>query len=259
MIQLSHRCFLRKIYKRTVRTKQNFVSVIKSLILVLGLVVVIVFTYIQCRLEDNSIKNSFEWLRNNNFLPLYVNPDEDTAIFVPKNMSAIIERKFIACFVISAPRNGLRRSAIRESWGKLIKPIFLIGQNDKDTMRSVTQEAQQFNDIIIEDFVDSYINLTIKTAFAMKNFVTHFNSSKYFFKIDDDAFLNVEGLYEHLKDVPENSLIGQSESHSIPIRDENHRWYIPEFLFQGDIFPPYLLGLSYLIPGKIRNFLKLLI
>jgi beta-1,3-galactosyltransferase 1 len=180
-----------------------------------------------------------------------VNPDEDTAIFVPKNVSAIKERKFIACFVISAPKNDHRRNAIRKTWGKLIKPIFLMGKSDKETTRSVIQEAQQFNDIIIEDFVDSYINLTIKTAFAMKNFVSHFNSSKYFFKIDDDAFLNVEGLYEHLKAVPESSLVGQSESYSIPIRDENHRWYIPEFLFEGDVFPPYLLGLAYLIPGKI--------
>jgi hypothetical protein len=252
MIWLSHRCFLRKIFKKTVRTKQNFLSVIKSLILVLGLVVVIVFINIHCRhSEDNSIKNSFEWLRNNNFLPHYVKPDEDTAIFVPKNMSAIIERKFIACFVISAPKSRQRRNAVRETWGKLIKPIFLIGQSDKHTMKSVIQEAHEFNDIIIEDFLDSYMNLTIKTAFAMKNFVTHFKSSKYFFKIDDDAFLNVEGLYKHLKDVPENSLVGQSEFHSIPIRDENHRWYIPEFLFEGDIFPPYLLGLSYLIPGEI--------
>jgi hypothetical protein len=226
-------------------------SVNKSLILVMGLVVVIVLINIQCRLEDNSIKNSFEWLRNNNFLPQYVKPDEDTAIFVPKIMSAIKERKFIACFVISAPKNRLRRDAVRKTWGKLIRPIFLMGYNDKDTMKLVTREAHEFNDIIIEDFVDSYVNLTVKTAFALKNFVTHFNSSKYFFKIDDDAFLNVEGLHKHLQSVPENSLVGQSESHSIPIRDESHRWFIPEFLFEGDVFPPYLLGLSYLIPGKI--------
>lgn len=224
---------------------------IKSLIFVIGLVSVIVFINISSSLEDNSIKKNFEWLRTRNFLPLYIKSDEDTAIFVPKSMNAIIERKYIACFVISAPNNRLRRSAIRQTWGKLIKPIFLIGQHDSDTMRSVVQEAREFNDIIIEDFVDSYINLTIKTAFAMKNFVTHFNNSKYFFKIDDDAFLNVESLHKHLRNVPENSLIGQNESHVIPVRNPNHHWYIPEFLFEEDIYPPYLLGLSYLIPGGL--------
>jgi beta-1,3-galactosyltransferase 1 len=234
-----------------VRKKQNLMTAAKTLILVCGLVVVIVFINIKRDFEDNSIKNRPEWLGNNNFLPHYVKPDEDTAIFVPKNMSSIKERKFIACFVISASRNRLSRDAVRKTWGKLIKPIFLMGLNDKDTTKLVTQEAEEFNDIIIEDFVDSYVNLTVKTAFAMKNFLTHFNSSKYFFKIDDDAFLNVEGLHKHLQIVPVDSLIGQSESHSIPIRDESHRWYIPEFLYDGDTFPPYLLGLSYLIPGKI--------
>jgi Galactosyltransferase len=248
MIQLYRRVF-QKFIRKVERKKQNYVSAFKTMILVMGLVIVIVFIKIQCVLEDNSIRNDFEWLRNKNFLPLYVRPEENTAVFVPYNISANKEQEFIACFVISAPKNRLRRNAIRQTWGKLIKPIFLIGQNDKETMLSVTHEAKAYNDIIIEDFVDSYVNLTIKTAFAMKNFLNYFKDSKYFFKIDDDAFLNVEGLFEAMKNAPEDSLIGARESHSIPIRDENHRWYIPEFLFEGEVFPPYLLGLAYVIPG----------
>jgi beta-1,3-galactosyltransferase 1 len=167
-------------------------------------------------------------------------------------MKSLQVRDFVACFVISPPENSRMRDAVRQTWGKSMKAIFLVGRTDNETTNNfLTREAHEFNDVIIEDFIDSYDNLTIKTAFAFKNFLKHFNTSKHFFKIDDDAFLNVEGLHKHLQSVPENSLVGQSESHSIPIRDESHRWFIPEFLFEGDVFPPYLLGLSYLIPGKI--------
>jgi hypothetical protein len=248
MNQSDDTSFLLKIVRKTATKKQKYFI----LTLLIGVVMLIVFINIQCefiKIPNLVVKTDFEWLRNRNNLPLYIRPEQNTAIVVPKNISAIKERQFIACFVISAPKNSDVRAAIRQTWGKLIKPIFLIGRNDNKTMCSVTREAQAFNDIIVEDFIDSYVNLTIKTAFALKNFLTHFKDSKYFFKIDDDAFLNVEGLYELLKNAPKDSLIGQQESHSIPIRDEYHRWYIPEFLFRAEVFPPYLVGLSYVIPG----------
>jgi Galactosyltransferase len=251
MNQSSDSSLFLKMIKKSAVKKQKYLF----LIIVAVFITIFVFVQIQFEVKDvTRVKNRFEWLRNKNFLPLYVRPEENTAVFVPNSLNLNNERQFIACFVISAPKNKDIRAAVRQTWGKLIKPIFLIGQNDKETMLSVTQEAHTFDDIIIEDFVDSYVNLTIKTAFAMKNFLTHFKDSKYFFKIDDDAFLNVESLYELLKNAPEDSLIGQKESHSIPIRDENHRWYIPEFLFEEKVFPPYFVGLSYVIPGKSSSF-----
>jgi Galactosyltransferase len=248
-------CFLQKATKKNATRKQNLFY----LILVTSLVMLIVFIKVQCGLKDVStinpvVKNDFDWLRNKNFLPLYVRPEENTAVFVPNNISAIYQRQFIACFVISAPKNRISRNAIRQTWGKLIKPIFLIGQNDKETMFSVTHEARTFDDIIIEDFVDSYVNLTIKTAFAMKNFLTHFKDSKYFFKIDDDVFLNVESLNEMLKYVPKDALIGKAEFNSKPIKDKNNKWYVPKFLFEDECFPPYLHGPSYMIPGVWKEY-----
>jgi hypothetical protein len=180
-----------------------------------------------------------------------VKPEEKTAVLLPRNISAFGERKFIACYVISAPRNVMARNAIRSSWGKLIRPIFMIGKSDNATMTNLAHEAEAFNDIIVEDFVDSYINLTIKTAFAMKNFLNSFNSSTYFLKIDDDVFLNVEKLHKLLEKVPKDALIGKAESNRAPIRDVTDKWYLPEFLFEEECLPKYLHGPAYLIPGTM--------
>lgn len=251
MSKSSELCFLQKSAKKNATRKQNYFF----LILVTGLVMVIVFIKIQCGMKDTNpvVKNDYDWLRDKNYLPPYVRPEADTAVFVPTNISAITERQFIACFVISAPKNRIRRKAIRQTWGKIMKPIFLIGRTDNETMSLVSQEARQFNDIIIEDFVDSYVNLTIKVAFAMKNFLKHFKDSKYFHKIDDDVFLNAESLFEFLKFVPKDALIGRLQFNSVPVKEKDNKWYVPKFLFDDKCFPPYMHGPSYMIPGLRIN------
>lgn len=113
-------------------------------------------------------------------------------------------------------------------------------------------EAKVFDDIIVENFVDSYMNLTIKTAFAMKYFTKHFAASKYFFKIDDDVLLHVENLNEMLEDenLPKNSIIGRLGESIKPHRDRENKWYLPYWLYGDASFPSYIDGPAYIIPGK---------
>ena len=247
-----HSSFFDKLSKKIVSKQKNYFFVV----LVFGLVLLIVYIKIQCELKNETLinfeTNKFDWLKDKNFLPLYLKPEEDTAILVPRNISAFVERKFIACFVISSPKNVKARNAVRQTWGQLIKPIFLVGRSDKKTLVSVAHEARTFDDIIIEDFIDSYVNLTIKTAFAMKNFLNFFKDSTYFFKIDDDVFLNVKSFYEMLENVPRDVLIGKVEYNSRVVRNKLNKWFIPKFLFKDECFPNYVHGPAYLIPGLAR-------
>lgn len=199
-----------------------------------------------------SVSADFDWLRNANYLSSFVRPESQTAVHLPTNMNGLRQREEIACFVMSAPSNRLARSAIRRTWGKVIKPLFVMGWSDNSTMSFVWNEAKTFNDIIVEDFIDTYMNLTIKTAFALKHFVANFKHSKYFFKIDDDVLLNVENLYEFLNDkaVPSNAILGSLGLSIKPHRDRESKWYIPRWLYANDSFPPYIDGPAYLIPGE---------
>lgn len=194
-------------------------------------------------------RNDFEWLRNKNDLKMFIGSDQLSAVLEPQDMSALNERQLIACFVMSAPKNHFARTAIRMTWGRAIKPIFLIAIGDSETTSAVEKEAQMFDDIIVEDFIDSYFNLTIKTAFAMKNFLRHFENSKYFMKIDDDVFLNVDNLKKMIEQAPSDALIGRVAFNLKPIRDEYNKWFVPSFLYPEDEYPPFLRGSAYLIPG----------
>lgn len=224
--------------------------------ILLGLVFSIaVYAKIQWHIRDDTLditerpRGDFGWMRNINFLHRFMGPQDASALIVPREISEAKERHYVACFVMSAPQNSFARNAIRSTWGRLIKPIFLIGISSRDLMDSVTREAMLYDDIIVENFVDSYDNLTLKTAFAMKNFIAHFASSKFFMKIDDDMFLNVNSLYGLLESVPRNSLVGRLNLNAKVIRDKSARWYVPSFLYDGDVFPPYFNGAAYIIPG----------
>jgi Galactosyltransferase len=232
-----------------------FVWILMSLLMLMS------FVILQLSVEKivvlgNLSDGDFDWLRHSNYLSSFVRHENETEILLPKHINALRQRDKIACFVMSAPGNRLARSAIRRTWGKVIKPLFVLGLSDNETMRFVVNEATVFGDIIVEDFVDSYMNLTLKTAFAMKHFLKHFSDSKYFFKIDDDVLLNPRNLFTFLNDksVPRNAILGRKGLSVYPHRDRENKWYIPYWLYGNDSFPNYIDGPAYLIPGmSVKN------
>lgn len=219
------------------------------------------FVFFQFTIEKEDIEldkkqyRHFMWLKNLNYLGKFVRPSNDTELFLPSNLNATGERAHIACFVISSPRNVDERNAVRETFGKELKPIFIIGRSDNETSRLLEVEALLFDDIIIEDFVDSYINLTIKVAFAMKHFLRHFNSSSYFLKLDDDVYLNLDNLKRLIHDdsLPKDAIYGHAVEYLKPHRNKRSKLYIPYWLYQEDSFSPYHDGPAYLIPGTVAS------
>lgn len=198
--------------------------------------------------------DDFNWLRSKNYLRNFVQPDRETALLLPRNFSSEKVRDLLVCFVMSSPTNFVQRMAIRETWGADLKPLFVIAKHyslANETVRLVSAESELYDDIILEDFIDVYMNLTVKTAFAMKHFLKYFRHSKYFLKTDDDAYLNVEELYRLIAKSPSDSLIGKVNLHFKPSRTRNNRCFVPPFLYDSDEFPTYLIGLCYVIPGNV--------
>ena len=65
-------------------------------------------------------------------------------------------------------------------------------------------EAEEHNDLVVEDFQESYLNLTVKTTFLLK----WLNSSqcsraRFIFKVDDDVYVNPTNLWATLEQTPQ--------------------------------------------------------
>ncbi|XP_052838484.1 beta-1,3-galactosyltransferase 1 [Drosophila gunungcola] len=163
-----------------------------------------------------------------------------------------------------------------------VRIVFIVGRQRDDelagneTLTRIHSEAEQYNDIIQENFVDSYNNLTLKSVMAMKHISKSCsNSSAFFLKCDDDTFVNVPNLLHFLlggtiplyNDTLEyhdrsnymvtaahNRLIASSEvlyghqfCNVVPVNDVNSKWYMPSYMFKPEAYPKYLSGAGYLM------------
>ncbi|KAH8243514.1 hypothetical protein KR032_008159, partial [Drosophila birchii] len=155
-----------------------------------------------------------------------------------------------------------------------VKVLFMLGRSrETELSRQLLEEADKHNDIIQEDFIDSYRNLTLKTVLALKHVSSSCsNTTAYVFKTDDDAFVNVPNLLHILlggtlptrtkKRQPRltatsNVLLGKKLSRAKPIADVANKWYMPHYMYSNKTYPAFLVGGGYLMSiDVVRSLYK---
>jgi len=93
----------------------------------------------------------------------------------------------------------------------------------------VKNESDTFRDIIIENFVDTYNNLTVKTLRLLKWVKNNCKNTDYIMKADDDIYINMENLALFINGIPkgssrDNILYGNLLCSSKPILDPSSKW-----------------------------------
>jgi hypothetical protein len=112
---------------------------------------------------------------------------------------------YILVYVHSGPTNYQRRIVIRETWATRtlfpdLRLVFMIGKTlDQNLMKAIQYENELYQDIVQEDFIDSYKNLTYKGIMALKWISIYCSKTKYVLKVDDDIVVNTFTLINHLK------------------------------------------------------------
>lgn len=173
---------------------------------------------------------------------------------------------FLLVYVHSSPDHHKKRTAIRETWGNpqyfpdsVIKVVFLLGvPNDKGVQEALQLESDTYADIVQENFVDSYRNLTYKAIEGLKWITSNCRHAKFILKSDDDIFVNMFNLVGHLKSMLE--FRGGEMSRLLlclvwyrmkVIRDPKSKWFIPKSEFQEDYFPTYCSGSAYIMTSDV--------
>ena len=113
------------------------------------------------------------------------------------------------------------------------------------------EEAHLYDDIVVFDFVDTYVNLTIKTI-ASLNWVFNSYKTDMYLKLDDDVLLNVidvhDTLLRHLRNQTEylgNSILGYCISNVSVNRNTQKKWGVSREVYPPQTYPRYCCGLSY--------------
>jgi hypothetical protein len=169
--------------------------------------------------------------------------------------------------ILSSQDGRVRRDSIRNSWGK-DKTVFFIISGD---WNKVEEEYNENLDILWVDQAEEYRvgiskasprkgALTFKSeAFlvAMYDQVQQINPNvEYFFKTDDDCFLNIKNLEEQIVAESKGEQLdywGQCVKDRKPYRYPKTRWYLSYKDYPYTYYPNYCAGAGYLLSPKMLD------
>jgi beta-1,3-N-acetylglucosaminyltransferase 5 len=172
-------------------------------------------------------------------------------------------------FIKTAPENYERRSAIRSTWGNEkyvqsqlnanIKTLFALGTphplKGKELQKKLVREDQEYNDIIQQDFVDSFYNLTLKLLLQFNWSNTFCPHAKFLMTADDDIFIHMPNLIEYLQGLEQMGVrdfwIGRVHRGAPPIRDKSSKYYVSYEMYQWPAYPDYTAGAAYVISSDV--------
>lgn len=181
--------------------------------------------------------------------------------------------------VLSSLGNRERRDKIRKKWGRLTKyknvttrAVFLLGRSENATlMKRIREESYAHEDIIQEDFVDSYENLTMKSVMALKWTIDHCSGVRYMFKLDDDVTDNftLTKLFMKLEEQersnislvssslrPDPVLCNDIKTPTPPIREPLSKWHASREQYPDQWYPRYCNGCDgYLVSVPVAQTL----
>ena len=84
--------------------------------------------------------------------------------------------------------------------GNVVRILTYHSEKASYLLLQVVEESRTYGDILQEDFVDSYMNLTLKSVMGLKWASTYCSQTQYLLKTDDDIFVNVPVLLTYLQE-----------------------------------------------------------
>ncbi|KAK0066770.1 beta-1 3-galactosyltransferase 5 [Biomphalaria pfeifferi] len=160
--------------------------------------------------------------------------------------------------------NNHTRQTIRKTWGSYANVssnkaalIFFLGSEHTSTNGSqsvqnyIDKEADLYGDILQEDYIDHYKNLTFKTLSILKWVTSRCPGSQFVLKADDDMFINVPLLVQNLNNISQTKgkdypfVFGFVINNIIPHRNPSSKWYTSEIEYKENTYPRFTSGTAY--------------
>lgn len=204
------------------------------------------------RREFRRLKSIFKFLSRpvlNNHDFQYIHNPEDTC--VKRKISLVIA-------VPSSPghmgsrdrtRQGLKGSYVFNKNNNATLLFFLGRSTHQNKSRKfqvdINMEMRTFGDIVQENFIDVYQNLTLKTISVLKWIDRFCPQAQFVIKADDDAAIKPAQALSALQRYRENFgnfILGQSNPKIKVQRNESSKIFVPYEEYPHSTFPPHLLG-----------------
>ncbi|XP_051989732.1 lactosylceramide 1,3-N-acetyl-beta-D-glucosaminyltransferase B-like [Xyrauchen texanus] len=175
-------------------------------------------------------------------------------------------------FVKSSSENFERRQAIRSTWGNevyiertvgvTVKVLFALGLHPEPQQRTKLQqqlffEDQTYHDLIQQDFIDSFHNLTIKLLLQLGWKDTYCRHAHFLMSADDDVFVHIFNLIHYLQGISHSNVedlwVGRVHRGSPPARDKESKYYVSRDMYPWCSYPDYTPGSGYVLSKDVAT------
>ncbi|CAL8075532.1 unnamed protein product [Calicophoron daubneyi] len=210
-----------------------------------------------CRFEQGAsvVRGSY---KNRNF-KLLINPEN--LCHIPDAEGSL----FLLLLIKSAADNFAARNLIRQSWadircwsGKTIRHAFLLGITTEDPLlKLIREESLRYEDIIQQEFLDSYHNNTHKVLLGLKWAIAFCPEAKWIVFADDDFLINPKRVISFTQALNSNLqshiIGGNSAWHAMPFRDlkKNPRWAVSSVIYPYHTYPTYVHAGTFFVNAQM--------
>ncbi|XP_065125386.1 lactosylceramide 1,3-N-acetyl-beta-D-glucosaminyltransferase B [Paramisgurnus dabryanus] len=175
-------------------------------------------------------------------------------------------------FVKSSSENFERRHAIRSTWGNevyvknmfgvTVKVLFVLGVHPEPKWRKMLKqklilEDKKYKDLIQQDFIDTFHNLTLKLLLQLSWKETYCPHAKFFMSADDDVFVHIPNLIRYLLKIGSKDSktlwIGRVHRGSPPDRDKASKYYVSQDMYPWLSYPDYTPGSGYVLSKDVAT------
>ncbi|XP_067898276.1 UDP-GalNAc:beta-1,3-N-acetylgalactosaminyltransferase 1-like [Heterodontus francisci] len=214
---------------------------------------------------NDSSKEKIDWLFFHHQKPIYQN---NFSFTMTPHLKCKDEIPSLVILVATRPKEVDARQAIRLTWGQMqtwlgkkVITLFLLGKDEENHIhvRQLIEEENVFGDIISQDFIDSYDNLTLKTKMAFQWISEFCPKVEYVMKADADVFINIKYLINFLlkinKNISSDFFTGYPLINTKPKRalftKPIFKFEIPKSDYPFSTYPPYCSGFGYVFSGEL--------
>ncbi|NXI27182.1 B3GN5 glucosaminyltransferase, partial [Sterrhoptilus dennistouni] len=198
------------------------------------------------------------------------NPNRVSSYLINHREKCQQQDVLLLLFVKTSPENRHRRDAIRQTWGNEkyvrsqlnanIKTLFALGRptdrlQKTRQQRELELEDQIYQDLIQQDFLDTFHNLTLKLLLQFSWVNTYCPHARFIMSADDDIFIHMPNLVAYLQSLTQMGAqdlwIGRVHRGSPPIRDKSSKYYVPYEMYPWPSYPDYTAGAAYIISNDV--------
>uniref|UniRef100_F7BIY0 Hexosyltransferase n=1 Tax=Ornithorhynchus anatinus TaxID=9258 RepID=F7BIY0_ORNAN len=170
---------------------------------------------------------------------------------------------FLILLICTKASEKEQRDSIRKTWGNeslvagyLVVRLFMLGNHDPIYTPGIQNESKEYHDIIQQNFLDTYNNLTLKVTMGMEWVTTYCPHANFVMKTDTDMFVNTEYLIQKLLVTISPTRLfftGCVMRNHKPIRNKQSKWYMPVEVYPQDRYPDFCSGTGYVFSASIAE------